>query len=61
MLMQHLELMQHKLKVFRSLLFGDWTKLSLFVLDSSTSSKLLSLEVQWGSSLIDAVLPQEET
>ena len=38
-----------------------WTKLTLFILDSSISSKLFFLVVQWGSSLIDPVLLQEET
>ena len=37
------------------------TKLTLFILDSSISSKLNFLEVQYGSSLMDPVLLQEET
>ena len=37
------------------------TKLTLFLLDSSISSKQFFLEVQQKSSLIDPVLLQEET
>ena len=41
--------------------FEVGTKLTIFILDGSISSQLFSLEVQWGSSLIDPVLLQEET
>jgi hypothetical protein len=37
------------------------TKLNLVILDRFMTSKLFSLEVQLGSSLIDPVLLQEET
>ena len=37
------------------------SKLTLFIQGSSISSKLFFLEVQYGSSLIDPVLLQEET
>ena len=37
------------------------SKLTLFMLDSSISSKLFFLGIQYGSSLIDPVLLQEET
>ena len=37
------------------------TKLTLFILNCSISSRLFFPEVQWGSSLIDPVLLQEET
>jgi hypothetical protein len=36
-------------------------KLTLFILESSVSSKLFSLKIRFGSCLIDPVLQQEET
>ena len=36
-------------------------RVTLLILDSSISSKMFSLEVQLGASLIDPVLSQEET
>ena len=41
------------------LYWAELNYLSLFILD--ISCKLFFLEVQWGSSLIDPVLLQEET
>jgi hypothetical protein len=40
---------------------ADFYIQQLFILDCSISSKLFFLEVPYGSSLIDAVLLQEET
>ena len=37
------------------------TKITLFIVDSSISSKLFFLKIQKGSSFIDPVLLQEET
>ena len=43
------------------LLQEDQPKRTLFILDNSISSKLFFLRVQYGLSLIDPMLLQEET